>query len=123
MLQQDAAEDFVIATGTQYSVRDFVVAAGALLDMKIEWNGDGIDEVGIDNRSGRTLVRIDPRYFRPTEVETLLGDPTKAKQKLGWSAEVSFAKLVEEMVESDLDLAKRDALVAKEGYKVYKHHE
>jgi GDPmannose 4,6-dehydratase len=123
MLQQDAAEDFVIATGKQFSVRDFVVAAGAQLDMKIEWKGTGIDEVGIDTRSGRTLVRIDPRYFRPTEVETLLGDATKARQKLGWVAEVSFPELVAEMVESDLDLAKRDAMVAKEGYKVYNYHE
>ena len=123
MLQQDAAEDFVIATGVQFSVRDFVVAAGALLDMNINWKGDGIDEVGIDINSGRTLVRIDPRYFRPTEVETLLGDPTKARQKLGWIAEVTFPELVAEMVESDLDLAKRDALVAKEGFKVYQHHE
>jgi GDPmannose 4,6-dehydratase len=123
MLQQDAAEDFVIATGKQFSVRDFVAAAGTLLDMKIEWKGDGVDEVGIDTRSGRTLVRVDPRYFRPTEVETLLGDATKARQKLGWTAEVAFPELVAEMVESDLDLAKRDALVAKEGYKVYNHHE
>jgi GDPmannose 4,6-dehydratase len=123
MLQQDAAEDFVIATGKQFSVRDFVAAAGTLLDMKIQWKGDGVDEVGIDTQSGRTLVRVDPRYFRPTEVETLLGDATKARQKLGWVAEVSFPELVAEMVESDLDLAKRDAMVAKEGYKVYKHHE
>jgi GDPmannose 4,6-dehydratase len=123
MLQHDTPEDFVIATGKQYSVRDFVVAAGAHLGMKIEWQGKGADEVGIDGVSKRSIVRVDPRYFRPTEVETLLGDPTKAKQKLGWSAQVSFAKLVEEMVESDLNLARRDALVAKEGYKVYKHHE
>jgi len=123
MLQQDVAEDFVIATGKQFAVRDFVVAAAALLDMKIEWKGKGVDEVGIDTRSGRTLVRVDPRYFRPTEVDTLLGDPTKASQKLGWTAEVSFSQLVAEMVESDLDLAKRDALVAKEGYKVYNYHE
>src|SRR6195256_2172907 len=123
MLQQDAAEDFVIATGQQFSVRDFVEAAGTLLDMKIEWKGDGVDEVGVDSRSGRTLVRVDPRYFRPTEVETLLGDATKAREKLGWTAEVSFPELVAEMVESDLDLAKRDALVAKEGYKVYNRHE
>jgi GDPmannose 4,6-dehydratase len=123
MLQQDVAEDFVIATGTQYSVRDFVVAAGALLDMQIDWKGDGVDEVGIDTKSGRTLVRIDPRYFRPTEVETLLGDPTKAREKLGWSAEITFPELVAEMVESDLGLAKRDAMNAKEGYKVYRHHE
>ena len=123
MLQHDTPEDFVIATGKQYSVRDFVLAAGALLGMKIQWKGKGVDEVGIDTISKRSIVRVDPRYFRPTEVETLLGDPAKARQKLGWSAEVPFAKLVEEMVESDLDLAKRDALVAKEGYKVYKHHE
>jgi len=123
MLQQDAAEDFVIATGKQFSVRDFVVAAGALLDMKIEWKGEDVHEVGVDTRTGRTLVRVDPRYFRPTEVETLLGDASKARQKLGWTAEVSFSELVAEMVASDLDLAKRDALVAKEGYKVYSHHE
>jgi GDPmannose 4,6-dehydratase len=123
MLQQEAPEDFVIATGKQFSVRDFVVAAGSLLDMQIEWQGDGVDEVGIDTVTGRQLVRVDPHYFRPTEVETLLGDATKARQKLGWTAEVSFPELVAEMVESDLDLAKRDALVAKEGYKVYSHHE
>jgi GDPmannose 4,6-dehydratase len=123
MLQQDMAEDFVIATGKQFSVRDFVAAAGTLLDMRIEWKGDGVEEVGIDTRTGRTVVRVDPRYFRPTEVETLLGDATKARQKLGWTAEVAFPELVAEMVESDLDLAKRDALVAKEGYKVYNHHE
>jgi len=123
MLQQRKAEDFVIATGKQYSVRDFVIAAGSLLDMQIEWQGEGVDEVGIDTATGRTLVRVDPRYFRPTEVETLLGDPTKARQKLGWTAEVGFSELVAEMVASDLDEAKRDALVANQGYKVYSHHE
>jgi GDPmannose 4,6-dehydratase len=123
MLQQDVAEDFVIATGTQYSVRDFVVAAGVHLDMKIAWHGEGVAEVGVDTASGKTLIRVDPRYFRPAEVETLLGDATKAKQKLGWVAEVSFPELVREMVESDLEIAKRDAMVAKEGYKVYNHHE
>ena len=123
MLQQEVAEDFVIATGKQYSVRDFVVAAGSLLDLKIEWQGKGVKEVGIDSVTGRTIVHVDPRYFRPTEVETLLGDPSKARKKLGWSAEVSFNELVAEMVASDLDEAKRDALVAKEGFKVYNHHE
>jgi GDPmannose 4,6-dehydratase len=83
----------------------------------------GVDEVGVDTVTGRTLVRVDPRYFRPTEVETLLGDASKAREKLGWTAEVSFADLVAEMVASDLDLAKRDALVSKEGYKVYSYHE
>ena len=123
MLQQEEPEDFVIASGTQYSVRDFVVAAGSLLGMNIEWHGDGLDEVGVDAMTGRKLVRVDPRYFRPTEVETLLGDATKAREKLGWSAEVSFPELVAEMVESDLALAERDAMVAKEGYKVFNHHE
>jgi GDPmannose 4,6-dehydratase len=123
MLQQETAEDFVIATGTQYSVRDFVATAGSLLDMNIEWRGEGVDEVGIDAATGRTLVHVDPRYFRPTEVETLLGDATKAREKLGWTAEVTFPELVAEMVESDLEWAKRDALVAKEGYKIYNRHE
>jgi len=123
MLQQDEPEDFVIATGKQFSVRDFVVAAGSLLDMKIEWQGEGVDEIGIDTATGRTLIHVDPRYFRPTEVETLLGDATKARKKLGWTAEVTFPELVAEMIESDMDVAKRDALVAKEGYKVYSHHE
>jgi GDPmannose 4,6-dehydratase len=99
------------------------VAASSLLDMKIEWQGDGVQEVGIDTKSGRKLVQVDPRYFRPAEVDTLLGDATKARQKLGWAAEVSFPELVAEMVESDLALAKRDAMVAKEGYKIYNHHE
>ena len=123
MLQQEEPEDFVIASGKQYSVRDFVIAAGSLLDMHIEWEGEGADEVGIDAATGRTLVRVDPRYFRPTEVETLLGDPTKARQKLGWTAEVGFLELVSEMIAQDLKEAQRDALVAKEGYKVFSHHE
>jgi GDPmannose 4,6-dehydratase len=123
ILQHQEPEDFVIATGTQYSVRDFVVAAGALLDMRIEWRGEGIDEVGIDAATGRTLVRVDPRYFRPTEVQTLLGDASKARQKLGWHAEIDFAALVAEMVAKDLELAKRDALVAQRGYRVPTRHE
>jgi GDPmannose 4,6-dehydratase len=123
MLQQEEPEDFVIATGKQYSVRDFVIAAGSLLDMRIEWEGDGVDEVGIDAATGRTLVRVDPHYFRPTEVATLLGDPTKARQMLGWTAEIGFSELVAEMIAEDLKEAQRDALVAKEGYKVYSHHE
>jgi GDPmannose 4,6-dehydratase len=123
MLQSDVAEDFVIATGKQFSVRHFVESAGALLDMKIEWRGKGVDEIGVDTATGRTLVRVDPRYFRPTEVETLLGDASKAREKLGWTAEVSFADLVAEMVASDLDLAKRDALVSSKGYRVSSRHE
>jgi GDPmannose 4,6-dehydratase len=123
MLQQVEPEDFVIATGKQYSVRDFVVAAGAHLDMAISWQGQGGEEVGIDSASGKTIVRVDPRYFRPTEVESLLGDATKARRQLGWSAEIEFPELVAEMVRADLEIAKRDALVAGQGYKVYSRHE
>jgi GDPmannose 4,6-dehydratase len=123
MLQQNEPDDFVIATGKQFSVRDFVAAAGSLLDMKIEWRGEGVGEVGVDTLTGRTLVRVDSRYFRPTEVEALLGDATKARQKLGWIPEVGFSELVSEMVHEDLDEARRDAMVAKEGYKVYSRHE
>jgi GDPmannose 4,6-dehydratase len=123
MLQQDEPDDFVIATGTQFSVRDFVNAAGALLGMSLEWRGEGIDEVGVDAATGRALVRVDPRYFRPTEVDTLLGDAGKARDKLGWSAQISFADLVAEMVSEDLAAAKRDAMIAKEGYRIYSRHE
>jgi GDPmannose 4,6-dehydratase len=123
MLQQDEPDDFVIATGKQYSVRDFVTAAGSLLDMKVEWEGEGAEEVGIDRMTGRKLVRVDPRYYRPTEVETLLGDASKAREKLGWTAETGFSELVAEMVGEDLRAAQRDAMIAKEGYKVYSRHE
>jgi GDPmannose 4,6-dehydratase len=123
MLQQPEAEDYVVATGEQHSVREFVTMAGELLGMKISWSGAGESEQGIDAVTGKTVVKVDPRYFRPTEVETLLGDPSKAKAKMGWVPEVSFAALVAEMVETDLALAKRDSLVAREGFKTYHHHE
>ena len=123
MLQQTEAEDFVIATGEQHSVREFVQRAGQELGMKIDWQGRGVDEQGIDSATGRTIVKVDPRYFRPTEVDTLLGDPAKAKAKLGWQAETSFADLVKEMVAEDLAMAERDALVAREGYKTFHYHE
>jgi GDPmannose 4,6-dehydratase len=123
MLQQVQAEDFVIATGKQYSVRRFVEEAGTHLGMQIQWQGSGVDEQGMDKKTGRTIVKIDPRYFRPTEVETLLGDATKAREKLGWTAETSFESLVKEMVDMDLEAARRDAFVAREGFKTYNHHE
>jgi len=97
ILQQDKPDDFVIATGVQYSVRDFVEACAPYFGMNIEWRGEGLDEVGVDINTGRTLIRIDPKYFRPSEVETLLGDPSKAKKTLGWEPEYTFEKLVEEM--------------------------
>lgn len=123
MLQQAKPEDFVIATGTQHSVREFVESAAALLDMRIRWEGEGAQERGIDTKSGRCVVRIDSRYFRPAEVDTLLGDPSKAWQQLGWTARCGFDQLVAEMVAEDLELAKRDAMVAQAGYKVYNFRE
>ncbi|MGD2167954.1 MAG: GDP-mannose 4,6-dehydratase [Gammaproteobacteria bacterium] len=123
MLQQDEPEDFVIATGEQHSVREFVERAGQALDMKIGWDGEGIDERGIDTRTGKTVVRIDQRYFRPTEVDSLLGDPTKAAEKLGWRPEIDFNALVDEMAAADLTIAERDALIAREGYTIYNHKE
>lgn len=106
MLQQDVPEDFVIATGVQYSVRDFVNAAAAELDIMITWEGNGENEIGRDE-TGKIIVKVDPRYFRPAEVETLLGDASKAKDKLGWTPQTSFAQLVSEMVKSDYDEARR----------------
>jgi len=123
MLQQAEAEDFVIATGEQHSVREFVERAGAHLGMQLEWRGAGEAEQGIDKASGKTIVRVDSRYFRPTEVDTLLGDPGKAFKQLGWRAEISFDTLVQEMVAADREHARRDALIAREGFKTYSHHE
>jgi GDPmannose 4,6-dehydratase len=123
MLQQDEPEDFVIATGEQYSVRDFINAACEELGIKIRWEGSGIDEKGIDEKSGNMIVAVDSRYFRPTEVETLLGDPSKAKEKLGWETRTTFKELVSEMVVSDLKEAERDQLCNKEGFAVPERHE
>ncbi len=123
MLQQDEPEDFVIATGEQHSVREFIEISAKGLDLSIQWQGKGVDEKGIDSDSGKCIISIDPRYFRPTEVETLLGDPTKVKEKLGWVAKTSFNDLVAEMVEADLKLAERDLLCQKEGYKVLNNFE
>jgi GDPmannose 4,6-dehydratase len=122
MLQQEQPEDFVIATGVQYSVRDFVDAAVDDLGMKIRWEGAGVDEKGYD-ASGKCIVAVDPRYFRPTEVETLLGDPTKAREKLGWTPKIGFKELVAEMVREDLKTAERDELIKKHGYKAMDYHE
>ena len=91
--------------------------------MKIDWQGQGSDERGVDTVTGNTVIRIDPRYFRPTEVDSLLGDASKARAELGWKPKISFENLVEEMVREDLALAERDALIAREGYTVFKHHE
>jgi GDPmannose 4,6-dehydratase len=118
MLQQPQARDYVIATGRQHSVREFVEQAAGHLDMRIEWRGSGHEETGVDRKSERTVVRLDPRYLRPTEVDTLLGDASRARAELGWAPRTTFEELVREMVDADLALARRDALVRREGYQV-----
>jgi GDPmannose 4,6-dehydratase len=122
MLQQDNPEDFVIATGVQYSVRDFVNAAAQEMGISISWKGNGADEKGY-NDSGNCIVSVDPRYFRPTEVDTLLGDPTKAKDKLGWTPKITFPELVAEMVREDLKDAEKDELIKRHGYSVFDYNE
>lgn len=122
MLQQPEPEDFVIASGEQHSVRDFVDAAAAEIGMKLRWEGAGVDEKGIDEQ-GRCIVSVDPRYFRPTEVETLLGDASKARERLGWSPRTQFKDLVAEMMREDLKAAERDEIVERHGYPTLHRHE
>ena len=122
MLQQEVAEDFVIATGVQFSVRDFLNAAAQEIDLPIRWAGQGVNEKGFDV-NGKCVVAIDPRYFRPTEVETLLGDASKAKKKLGWTPKISFQELVSEMIREDLKAAERDELVKRNGFRTFNYHE
>ena len=122
ILQQKQPEDYVVATGEQHSVREFVSAAAEQLEMPIRWKGEGLSEEGFD-AGGRCIVKVDPRYFRPAEVETLLGDPSKARQQLGWTPRVSFQELVKEMVMEDLSSAQRDDLVKKNGFPVYAFNE
>jgi GDPmannose 4,6-dehydratase len=137
MLQQDKPDDFVIASGVQHSVRDFVERAAAEIGIRLRWQGEGVDEIGVVTsfedkgerlkvkgpKEGDVIVRVDPRYFRPTEVESLLGDASKAKRELGWEPKISFDALVKEMVLADLEVAKRDALVEKHGFKSFNYHE
>ena len=137
MLQQDKPDDFVIASGVQHSVRDFVERAAAEIGIRLRWQGEGVDEIGVVTsfedkgerltekgpKEGDIIVRVDPRYFRPTEVESLLGDASKAKRELGWEPKISFDALVKEMVLADLEVAKRDALVEKHGFRSFNYHE
>lgn len=123
MLQQDEPEDFVIASGEQHSVRDFVDAAARELGVEVRWQGEGVDEQGVDVQTGKVIVAVDPRYFRPTEVETLLGDASKAKEKLGWTPKITFTELVAEMVREDLKDAERDELIRRSGYTTCDYHE
>ncbi len=122
MLQQDEPEDFVIATGIQYSVREFVEIAAREIGISISWTGQGVDEKGYD-ANGNCIVAVDPRYFRPAEVETLLGDASKAREKLGWVPKITFQELVSEMMREDLKSAQRDELVKKHGFGSYNFHE
>ncbi|MEO1944114.1 MAG: GDP-mannose 4,6-dehydratase, partial [Candidatus Thioglobus sp.] len=121
MLQQDQPEDYTISTGEQHTVREFVEVAAKELGMDIKWQGNGVNEKG--RWQDKVIISVDPRYFRPTEVETLLGDSTKAKERLGWSPKITFKDLVKEMVEADLKEAKRDHLCQTKGYTTYSYHE
>jgi GDPmannose 4,6-dehydratase len=123
MLQQQRPEDFVIATGVQHSVREFIDLSARELGIAIQWEGEGVNEKGINVADGKSIVAVDPRYFRPTEVDTLLGDSTKAREKLGWAPKISFEELVKEMVQSDLEEAKRDELCQRAGFRINKHQE
>ncbi len=118
MLQQETADDYVIATGYRYSVRRFVETAARELGMEIRWEGAGIDETGVDLVTGKTVVRVDPRYFRPTETPSLVGDPAKAREKLGWKPQITFEEMVGEMVRADLSEARRDAMCLRNGFNV-----
>lgn len=123
MLQMDKPDDYVVATGRQTSVRDFVTSSFNRVGIELEWSGEGIDEVATDKKSGRKLVSVDPQYYRPTEVETLLGDPTKARIQLGWEPRVGLSELIAEMVDADLESARKEALVKESGYLVYQSAE
>jgi len=123
MMQQDKPDDFCIATGVQYSVREFVNFAWGYLNKTIRWEGEGVNEKGYDSDSGKLIVAVDERYFRPTEVETLVGDPTKAKTILGWTPKITLNEMIDEMMESDINIAKRDLLVRDNGYKTSSFYE
>lgn len=131
MLQQEKPQDYVIASGEQHSVREFVDRAAKGLGMRLDWRGEGVEEYAVlldappacETKPGQVVVRVDPRYFRPSEVETLLGDASKARDELGWQPRVSFSELVDEMIRYDLEAARRDRLVKEAGYRVFNHHE
>jgi GDPmannose 4,6-dehydratase len=119
MLQQPEPEDYIVATGYQHSVRDFIEAAAGELGIRIQWDGIAVEEKGIDAATGKPIIAIDPRYFRPTEVDTLLGDPSKARRNLGWEPRISFEDLVTEMVKADLKEAEKDTMMKLKGYRIF----
>jgi len=118
MLQQEKPEDFIIATGRQFSVRDFVNAAANEIGIDIQWSGEGIQEKGINRKTGKVIIEVDPAYFRPTEVESLLGDPSKAKEKLGWEPKLTFEDMVKDMIKNDMDGARAYQVVKKHGFNI-----
>ena len=123
MLQQEEPEDFVIATGKQHSVKDVIETSARQLGISIRWEGKGVEEKGINEENNKIIVAVDPGYFRPTEVDNLLGDASKAKEKLGWEPRISFQQLISEMVIEDMKEAQKDNLCRQEGYKTYDHFE
>jgi GDPmannose 4,6-dehydratase len=123
MLQQNEPDDYVVASGQQHSVRELIELAAAKLDMRLAWEGKGVEEKGLDAATGKPIVCIDPRYFRPAEVDTLLGDASKARRNLGWEPRISFEELIGEMVMADLREAEKDAMVRQKGYRIYDHSE
>ena len=123
MLQQQEPEDFVIATGKQHSVKDVIETSARQLGISIHWEGKGVEEKGINEENNKTIVAVDAGYFRPTEVDNLLGDASKAKEKLGWEPRISFEQLISEMVTEDMKEAQKDNLCRQEGYKTYDHFE
>jgi GDPmannose 4,6-dehydratase len=123
MLQQDAPDDYVVATGRQHSVRELIETAARHLEIPIRWEGEGVNEKGVNSNTGKVIVSVDPRYFRPTEVDSLLGDAAKARKKLGWEPEISFEDLISEIVDADLLDAKRDTLCIQEGYRTFRNLE
>tara|TARA_R100000008_G_C3472557_1_gene109726 strand:- start:74 stop:529 length:456 start_codon:yes stop_codon:yes gene_type:complete len=123
MLQQDNADDYVIATESQITVREFVEKTGKVLGMNIVWEGTGLEEIGIDTNTGKKVVGVSPRYFRDAEVESLLGDSTKARRELGWEPEITIDQMVEEMVQKDLKIAKKEQLLIDNGYSSYTYED
>jgi GDPmannose 4,6-dehydratase len=123
MLQQEAPDDYVIATGEQHSVREFIELTAKELGITIQWEGEGKSERGVNMANGKTIVAVDPMYFRPTEVETLLGDTSKARKMLGWEPKITFNKLIKDMVQADLEEAKRDDLCQRAGFRINHYYE
>jgi GDPmannose 4,6-dehydratase len=121
MLQQDEPEDYVIATGIQYSVKELIEIAARQLNIAIRWEGEGADEKGIEEKTGQAIVAVDPEYYRPTEVYELLGDASKARDKLGWKPDISFEQMIAEMIEADMDEAQKDFLCLQEGFQTFHH--